>query len=144
MNLFKWTKKLKPKFPNVIEKFFGNNIDLQVDKNEYVATVPSANILERKKHYEISMAVPGLEINDLCVEIKNGHLEISSIKQYQNEESDSNWMRKEYGYASFQRMFLLPENADPDKIEASMKNGVLNIKIDKIKNSGKVRHIAVK
>ena len=42
-------------------------------------------------------------------------------------------MRREYGYASFQRMFQLPENANPDEIDASMKNGVLKIKVGKVK-----------
>lgn len=32
MDLFKWTKNLKPKFPDVIEKFFGRKIDEHAGK----------------------------------------------------------------------------------------------------------------
>lgn len=42
-----------------------------------------------------------------------------------------NWIRREYRYASFQRMFQLPESADHDKIQAEMKDGVLSIKVPK-------------
>lgn len=34
MDLFKWTKNLKPKFPNAIEKFFGRKIDEQAATTE--------------------------------------------------------------------------------------------------------------
>ncbi|MEM6738071.1 MAG: Hsp20/alpha crystallin family protein [Bacteroidota bacterium] len=40
-------------------------------------------------------------------------------------------MRREYGYASFQRMFQLPDNADTDQIDASMKSDELKIKVGK-------------
>lgn len=40
-------------------------------------------------------------------------------------------MRREYGYASFQRMFELPESADHEKIQADLENGILSIKIAK-------------
>lgn len=43
-------------------------------------------------------------------------------------------MRREYGYASFQRMFQLPESADQDKVQAEMKNGVLSIRVAKKKD----------
>lgn len=136
MDLFKWTKNFKPTFPNVIEKFFGNRIDEQTDKTEEIATVPSVNISERDKAFEVSLAAPGIDKKDIKLEVHDGCLMISSEKQYENEESNGNWMRREYGYASFQRMFQLPDNADPEKVQANMKNGILKIKIGKKKGLG--------
>jgi HSP20 family protein len=133
MDLFKWTKNIKPKFPNIVENFFGKKIDDEVKDVEAVATVPSVNIEDKKKAFEVSLALPGVEKKDVNIEIVDDKLVISSEKQYQNEESDGNWMRKEYGYASFQRIFQLPENSNPDKIDASMKKGVLKISVGKLK-----------
>jgi len=134
MNLFKWTKNLKPKFPNAIEKFFGKKIDDQATEGEEIATVPSVNINAKNKGYEISVAVPGLDKKDINLEIQDNYLIISSEKQYENEDKKGQWMRREFGYASFQRMFQLPEDADTEKVDASMKNGVLKVKMDRLKD----------
>ena len=44
MDLIKWTKNIKPKFPNVVEKFFGKKIDDQASGSEEIASVPAVNI----------------------------------------------------------------------------------------------------
>ncbi|MFN3557485.1 MAG: Hsp20/alpha crystallin family protein [Bacteroidales bacterium] len=144
MNLFKWNPNKKPKFPNVIEKFFGRNI-FSKDKDVDVATVPSVNISDANKAFEVNIALPGLDKKDVKIEIDNNCLIISSEKQYENEEKQKNWIRREFGYASFQRAFQLPEEADPDKVQAEMKNGVLSIKVGKLPGyESKVKQIAVK
>ena len=144
MNLFKWKSGLKPNFPNVIEKFFGKKITDEALGDESVSLVPSVNISDKNKTYEVEVALPGVDKKDVNIEIRDNCLVISSEKEYENEEKDKNWVRREYGYASFRRMFELPESADPDKIKAKMKNGVLSISIAKKKGheSGK-KKIAV-
>ncbi|HAI41333.1 MULTISPECIES: Hsp20/alpha crystallin family protein [unclassified Maribacter] len=133
MDLFKWTKNIKPKFPNIVENFFGKKIDDEVKDVEAVATVPSVNIEDKKKAFEVSLALPGVDKKDVNIEIVDDKLVISSEKQYEKEESQGNWMRKEFGYASFQRVFQLPENSNPDEIKASMNNGLLKITVGKHK-----------
>jgi HSP20 family protein len=129
MDLIKWTKDVVPKFPKVVENFFGKIIGH--DKKEEVGTLPSVNISDEESAFEVSVAVPGLEKKDIKVEVHQGYLKISSEKQYAKEEREKNWMRREFGYASFQRVFQLPSNADPDKVQASLKNGILNIRLAK-------------
>ncbi len=131
MNLFKWNTDFKPKFPNMVEKFFGKKITDEISVNDEVATVPSVNISDADKAYEVSLVVPGLDKKEIKVEIRNNCLVISSEKQYENEDKNKNWVRREYGYASFQRMFELPESADPEKIQANLKNGILTVKVAK-------------
>ena len=133
MDLFKWTKNIKPKFPNIVENFFGKKRDDEVKDVEAVATVPSVNIEDKKKAFEVSLALPGVDKKDVNIEIVDDKLVISSEKQYEKEESEGNWMRKEFGYASFQRVFQLPENSNPDEIKASMNNGLLKITVGKHK-----------
>jgi HSP20 family protein len=135
MKLFKWNiSDIKPKFPNIVEKLFGKKITDEVSHNEEVATVPSVNVADENKAFEISVALPGLDKKDVKVEIQNDCLIISSEKKYEKEEKNKNWIRREYGYASFQRMFQLPESADQDKVQAEMKNGVLTIRVAKKKD----------
>lgn len=132
MKLFKRNlSDIKPKFPNIIEKFWGKKITDEAANNEEVSVVPSVNISDVDKAFEVSVALPGLDKKDVKIEIKNNFLIVSSEKQYEKEEKDKNWMRREYGYASFQRKFQLPDNADQDKIQAEMKKGVLSITVAK-------------
>jgi HSP20 family protein len=132
MKLFKWNiSDIKPEFPNIIEKFLGKKITDEAANNEDVSVIPSVNIADVDKAFEVSVALPGLDKKDVKIEIHNDCLIVSSEKQYEKEEKDKNWMRREYGYASFQRKFQLPESADQDRIQADMKNGVLSIKVAK-------------
>lgn len=131
MDLVKWTKNIKPKFPKVVENFFGKIMGQGSAEHEEVATLPSVNISDKNKAFEVAVAVPGLDKKDIKVEIQDGHLKISSEKQYEKEEKDKNWMRREFGYASFQRVFQLPQGADPEQVQAKIENGVLNIRLGK-------------
>jgi len=132
MKLFKWNiADLKPKFPNIVEKFLGKKITDEASNDQQISVVPSVNIADADKAFEVSVALPGLNKKDVKIEVQNDCLIVSSEKQCENEEKNKNWMRREYGYASFQRMFQLPEGADEDKIHAEMKNGVLSIKVAK-------------
>jgi|SRR5690554_680763 HSP20 family protein len=132
MKLFKWNiKDIKPKFPNIVERFLGKRITDEATNNEEVSVIPSVNIADVDKAFEVSVALPGLEKKDVKIEVHNDCLIVSSEKQYEKEEKNKNWMRREYGYASFQRKFQLPESADQDRIQAEMKNGVLSIKVAK-------------
>ena len=131
MKLFKWNTDLKPKFPAVIEKFLGKKITDEASVGEEVSTMPSVNISDANKAFEVNIALPGLDKRDVKLEIRDDCLIISSEKQYDREDKDKEWIRKEYGYASFQRMFQLPESADNEKVQAEMKNGILSVKIAK-------------
>lgn len=115
----------------MIEKFFGKKITNKAADGQEVSTVPSVNISDENKAFEVNMALPGLDKNDVKLEIKDNCLVISSEKQYEKEDQNRDWMRREYGYASFQRMFQLPESADNEKVLAEMKNGILSVKIAK-------------
>lgn len=144
MKLFKWNTDGNPRFPAIVEKFFGNKITNEATSGEEVSTVPSVNISDENKAFEVNMALPGLDKKDVKIEIRDKCLVISSEKQYEKEDKLKDWMRKEYGYASFQRMFMLPDTADPQKVLAEMKNGILSVKIAKKEGAVEnVKHIAI-
>lgn len=144
MKLFEWGTNILPKFPNIIEKFFGKNISNETSEGMEIGTVPSVNISDANKAFEVNVAVPGLDKKDVKLEVRDNCLIVSSEKQYENEEKNKNWIRREYGYASFQRMFQLPKEADPEKIQANMKNGVLSVKVGKLPGyESKTKRIAI-
>ncbi len=110
-------------------------------------TVPSANIIEEKDSYKVSVAAPGLKKNDFNIDVEGNMLTISSEKEETKEDKEAQYTRKEYNYSSFSRSFTLPEEVNQDKIEAQYEDGVLKLTLPKKEEAKKAalsKHIAVK
>jgi HSP20 family protein len=117
---------IKPALSGLMEQFFGK----KASKDE-LAMLPSVNISENDNSFDVSVAVPGFDKQDIKVDVVDNCLVISSEKEFDKKESDKKWVRREYGYTSFERVFELPESADADNIQAEMKHGILKIRIAK-------------
>lgn len=87
------------------------------------------NIASDDKNYHISLEAPGLTDKDINVELNKGVLTIRGEKKEESETKDRHYYRMERSYGSFQRILTLPEDADQNSINASMKNGVLEITV---------------
>jgi HSP20 family protein len=61
----------------------------------------------------------------------NGMLSIKGERSEETKEEKDGFRRVERSSGSFYRRFMLPDSADPEKIEARAKNGVLEIEIGK-------------
>ena len=96
--------------------------------------VPSVNISDEDKAFELSIALPGMGKEDVQIEVQDNYLTIRAQSHAQKEEKNRNWIRTEFVSHSFYRAFELPTNADPEKVEAKMKNGRLDIKVGKKDN----------
>jgi HSP20 family protein len=94
-------------------------------------SVPAVNIREDEKNYNLEIAVPGMDKKDLKIDLNEDVLTISSEVKQENEEERNGYKRKEFSYSSFARTFYIPENIDRDKIEASYKDGILNVSLPK-------------
>jgi HSP20 family protein len=94
-------------------------------------SVPAVNIREDEKNYNLELAVPGIDKKDLKIDLNEDVLTIASEVKQENEEEKNGYKRKEFSYSSFARTFYIPENIDRDKIEASYKDGILNVSLPK-------------
>lgn len=97
-------------------------------------TVPAVNITEENGQYKLSMAAPGLQKEDFSIDVDDAVLTISASKEEEkkDEKKENGYSRKEYSYHSFSRSFTLPDSIQKDKIEASYKDGVLELKMPKV------------
>lgn len=114
------------RFSDIIDEFF----------NDAVATrqstfAPSIDISENEKQFLIDAALPGMEKKDIDINLENGRLTISGERKLNNEDNGRQYHRVESHYGSFTRSFQLPDNVNDDSINASYKDGILNITIDK-------------
>jgi HSP20 family protein len=95
------------------------------------SSMPSVNIREDEKFYNLELAIPGIDKKDLKIDINEDVLTISSETKNETEEKKDGYKRKEFSYSSFCRSFYIPENVDREKIEANYKDGVLTVSLPK-------------
>ena len=94
-------------------------------------TLPKVNIRETEEGYTVEMAVPGFKKDNFNISVENDQLMISAEVEQDNEEKNEEFTRREFGYASFQRTFVLPESVDGKKIKANYADGILNVHLPK-------------
>jgi HSP20 family protein len=92
---------------------------------------PRVDIAETEKEFSIKAEIPAVKKEDVKVTIDNGVLTIKGERKQEKEEKDKKFHRVERLYGSFTRSFTLPDNVDESKIEASFKDGVLNLSLAK-------------
>jgi HSP20 family protein len=103
---------------------------------------PPVDIKEDESHYLIRADVPGVDPKDIEVTLERGVLTIAGSRGRETKEERQGYRRVERFRGSFTRAFALPDTADADKVDAKVKDGVLEIVINK-KESSKPRRIAV-
>lgn len=89
---------------------------------------PPADVFETKDDYVFKLEVPGMAKDDIKVEFQNNVLTISGEKK---QSKDENYHRVESFSGAFSRSFTLPKNADGQKVAATLKNGILELRIAK-------------
>lgn len=88
---------------------------------------PQLDLSATDKAYAISVEIPGVEEEDVTLEIVNDTLTIRGEKKQETEERDKNYYRMERSYGSFQRILSLPEDVDQSGVNATFKKGVLTV-----------------
>lgn len=109
-------------------------------------SLPAVNIREDEKAFYLELAVPGMNKNDLKIEVKDEVLTISAEQKDEKQEEHEGYRRREFSYSSFCRSFYLPEDVNGDKIGASYKDGILNVEIPKMEEEqkkAKIRTISI-
>ena len=129
-------------FDRLFEDFFSNDFFKPVFR-ESGNMMPSANISESDKSYQIELVVPGLEKGDFEIQLDQNVLSIKGERS--NTKEDVNYKTREFNFQSFQRSFKLPKEIFGEKIKAAYENGILIIDIPKkeIQNAEKVKTIKV-
>jgi HSP20 family protein len=111
--------------------FFDTDRFFDADWMKRVQVIPAVNVKELEKEFEIEMAAPGLNKKDFNIQIDKGIMTIFTEKKEEKEVKEDEYTRKEFNYTSFTRSFNLPENINPEKVEAKYENGILRIMIGK-------------
>ena len=91
--------------------------------------VPPVDIRESETGYTFQLEVPGMQPDDLDVELHDGVLTIRGARKEEKKEKDTGYVRIERRYGNFSRQFRLPTTVQADRLKAELKDGVLVIEV---------------
>jgi HSP20 family protein len=90
---------------------------------------PAVDIRETADAIVVSAALPGVNREDVELEVKDGNLILSGKRKEATEEEG--WLRRELPYGQFFRAFKLSAEVQADQVKAHFKNGILEINLPK-------------
>jgi HSP20 family protein len=106
---------------------------------------PQVETFRRGDKLVVRADLPGLNKDDVKVEVENGVLAISGERREEHEESRDDSYRSERTYGQFYRAIPLPDGANENQCDATFKDGVLEVTVAAPKQEErKARKIPVK
>ena len=89
------------------------------------------DVVERDDSYVLRADVPGIKPDEVKIEVEGDVLTVSAEHEESEEETKDNFLRRERRYGSFSRTVTLPKRVTADQIEATVKNGVVEVSVPK-------------
>jgi len=124
-----------------INKLF--NLDYQSSGIFDRTASPAVDVIEKDDSVVVRCDMPGVKKDNLDLSLARNILTIKGEKKSEDHENESKNYRNETWSGIFQRTISLPDSVDPEKVEASLRDGVLELVIGK-REEVKPRQIDVK
>jgi HSP20 family protein len=106
------------------------------------AWTPPVDIYETDEALVMKAELPGFSKDDISIELKENTLVIKGERKHEDEVKEGNYHRMERSYGAFQRAFMLPITVDQEKVKASYKDGILELRLPKVQ-AAQPKRIAV-
>lgn len=142
-----FSKKTKPQAPE--EEFYLNKATAKQSEStrdnswlaeDYEEGQLSVDVFQTKDTIVIKSTIAGVKPEDVDIAINNDMLTIRGKREIEESISEEDYLYQECYWGGFSRSIILPCEVQADKVEATLKNGVLTVTLPKAK---KVKGIQV-
>ncbi len=113
---------------NAMNRWFEDAMDGQTPAEREMTL--AVDVKSADEAYDITALVPGLQADDLELEVLNNTVTIRGEFKTSSQEQDK-YLLSELPSGRFSRVITLPTELDASQVEASIKNGVLSLHIPK-------------
>jgi HSP20 family protein len=132
----------------MFEDFFGRRVrpwwpERWSRAGETEVTPPMVDVFEEKDDIVVKAELPGMDKENIEVNLTDHTLTIKGEKKKEEEVKKENYYRAERSYGSFLRSLQLPKEVHADKVKASFKNGILEVRMPKTEEA-KAKEVKVK
>jgi HSP20 family molecular chaperone IbpA len=121
----------KRRFPSLLDEFFTPT----VFEDENKLREPLVDVVDKGDKYELTAELPGIKKEDLDINVDEHAITLKAEQKHYLKEEDKKEGHYycERSYSSFFRRIPLAEKIVPDKTNAELKNGVLQLELVKEK-----------
>ena len=126
-----------------VDRFFDEFFkDPFFDKVSSIAAPIKADVKETEKEYIIEAELPGVNKEDIIVDLQDNVLTLGVDLKQEKDEEDDGYIYKERQTSSCRRSFTV-HNIDNENVKASYKDGILSIVLSKVEPETKNRKIEI-
>jgi HSP20 family protein len=90
---------------------------------------PAVDLFDDKLALIVKAELPGMKVEDVGIDVEKGVLTLRGKRELEKREEGS--CRIERAYGTFSRSFVLPDTVDPERIQASLSDGILTVSLSK-------------
>ncbi len=105
-------------------------------------TFPAINVGSTEDNVTVYLFAPGIDPTKLDISIQQNLLTVTGQREVPRDENASYYRQERFG-GEFRRALSLPEDVDPDRVEASYRDGIVQITVRR-RESAKPRQIAIR
>ena len=106
-------------------------------------SAPAMEVIERPDAIVVRADLPGLAADDIEVTVQDNVLTISGERRQERQEENEGVVRSEVTYGSFARSIVLPDNVDPENVNATFRDGVLEVSVPVARERDRGKRIEV-
>jgi HSP20 family protein len=122
--------ELMRRFTEEMDQAFGNfGLSRGFGGGEMGMWTPAIEVFEGEGNLVVRAELPGLNKEDVKVEMTDDGLVIQGERKREHEERREGFYRSERSYGRFYRLVPLPEDANAEQVRAQFNNGVLEISV---------------
>jgi HSP20 family protein len=126
-------------FRNMLDDFFSDNWP---SRRSLERDTFKINVQQNEKDYLIEAELPGVNKDEIDIDLDEGRLTISVKREEQINEEKKNYIHRESRYSSMSRSVYLAD-ADSKDIKAKLENGVLSISVPRQEQAAKSQKISI-
>ena len=93
------------------------------------------DVYQTPTHIVIKSTIAGVKPDDIDIDINQDMVTIKGTRKQEESIKEEDYFYQECYWGAFSRSVILPQDISPDGAEASMKNGILIIRLPKIESS---------
>ena len=123
---FPFFRRLGREFDWFLDRF---GFDRPIFEGATALWTPYVEVFEKANEFVVRAELPGLKKEEIKIEIVEGELTISGERKEEVEKKEKGYYRTERDYGSFLRTIALPQGVKIEKAAATVKDGVLEVKM---------------
>ncbi len=128
-----YLQDMREEMENLYKNVFDGFSERITEKGELISK-PPVELLEKNGNYELKAQLPGMNKEDIEVEVQDDSIRIKAEKKEEKKEENENLYRSEFRYGKFERRIPLPSEIKSDEAHAEYKDGILKISAPKAKH----------